>query len=143
MTVVILLPIFAAIAWGLHYLFIERSLEQVNAGTFWLLSATVQMILAVCILAFGPESFSVKPVMQHKFFWFFALTILTGVIAEACTLYAIAGNGAAYAAFGELAYPLFILLFGFLIYGQTGLSVMQIIGGGLILLGAVLLSSFK
>jgi len=143
MSLTFMLPIFAAVFWGLNYLFAERALEQVNAGTFWLLSGIVQVFIAILVMGFGPETFDVKPLLNSKFFWFFAATVLAGIIAEACTVYAVAGNGAAYAAFGELSYPLFIVLFGYLIYGQTSLSMMQMVGGTFILLGATLLTLSK
>ena len=143
MSIAFLLPIFAALFWGLNYLFAERALEHVNAGTFWLLSGVVQLFIASLMLLLGPETFDIKALGQPKFFWFFLATILAGVIAEACTIYAVAGNGAAYAAFGELSYPLFIVLFGYLIYGGTNLTMMQMVGGTFILLGATLLTLSK
>lgn len=138
-----LLPVMAAVFWGFNYLFAQRALEQVNAGTFWLLSGAVQLVIAILVIYFGTEDFNIKALAQPKFFWFFVATILAGIIAEACTIYAVASNGAAYAAFGELSYPLFIILFGYLIYGETNLTMMQMVGGTFILLGATLLTLSK
>lgn len=140
MSITLMLPIFAAILWGLNYLFAEKVLEQVNPATFWLTSGLVQLVIAVFVVAFGSESFDVRPLVQPKFFWLFVATILAGVAAEFCTVYAVAGNGAAYAAFGELSYPLFIVLFGYLIYGQTGLTLVQMLGGTAVVVGAMLLT---
>lgn len=143
MSLAFLLPILAAVFWGINYLFAEKVLSEINAGTFWLLSGIIQLIIAALVMLLGPETFDIKNLGQSKVLWLFIITMLAGVIAEAATIYAVSFNGAAYAAFGELSYPLFIVLFGYLIYGQTSLSMMQMVGGTFILLGATLLTLSK
>ena len=139
-----LLPIVAAVLWGLHYLLSERVMQDINPSTFWLLAGLVQVAIAAGTFVFGAEPLQLKALWTvPNLFWLVVITILAGVIAEAATVYGIAYNGAAYAAFGELAYPLFIVLFGFLIYGQARLSPLEMLGGVLIIGGAALMTLGK
>ena len=133
------LPIIAAIFWALHYVLFERLLENVSMATFTLISAVIGFSLAFAIASVEGDPISFSPFADNKIILLMVVLMITQVIATLATNYAIKFVSATYAAIGEVSYPLFIPVFGFVLFGWRQWNTDILIGGSLIMVGVYIL----
>ncbi|MCC7305532.1 MAG: EamA family transporter [Alphaproteobacteria bacterium] len=133
-------PFFAAALYGLSYVLIERITAQVNLTTYYLAS---NIIWLACALAHGyirkePFSFGTAENVPNVLL-LILIASAAGSIAWLFTTYALKNISASYAAFGEISYPIFTLLFAALLFGLRGFSWQHMVGGALIFAGSIIL----
>jgi drug/metabolite transporter (DMT)-like permease len=134
-------PVFAAMLYGLAYAMADRAFKVTNITTYMLISYMFGLIMFLGVWKFKNEQISFS-FLNNKYD---ALIVLASVSAPSLgwlfTMFAIQKTSASYAAFAEISYPLFTLLFLFLIFGIRHFDFSILVGGALVILGSAVLVS--
>lgn len=132
----IFFPIFAAILWGVSYALFEDLLNKVSVATITLVYGFLGVFMAFIVGYAEKQPIDFKPILS-SFNVFVTLTVfaLVSVSATLLTTYATKHISATYASIGEIAYPIFTVLFIYLIYGVNQLNLWTVIGGLLVMSG--------
>lgn len=131
----------SAILWGLNYALAERVLNQLSATTLLAFEMGLGALIFGTLAYFGDLSSDWKLLKQNSdlaWLTFFEVSIVT--IASACIVFSIQAKNATAAGLIELIYPLFIILFSWLLFGQNHMSPQVVAGGAAIVIGVALLS---
>jgi drug/metabolite transporter (DMT)-like permease len=140
MNAVVFFPFIAAALYGLSYVLIERITGLVNMTTFYVLGPLTFLMMAIAHGVLKGERFDWQYLKDNpSTLGLMIVANLAGSVAWLCTTYALKNISASYAAFGEISYPLFTLLFAWILMGQREFSLTTIAGGGLILIGSFIL----
>jgi len=134
-------PFIAAAIYGLGFVFMERAMQSVSAGTFMLVDALVGIALVSSLFLFRIESFSSEVLQNRQTMLYLLAGAAAPGIAWLITIYAVKNISAAYATAGEVSYPLFTVLFLFLIFGVRNFDWTVLVGAALIIAGALILLS--
>jgi len=129
----------AALVWGIHYPLIDFAMKRLSVYSVLLLSVIpVVLVMPVFTRQLGHdvEIFRALPVKEQ---WLIALVGLTSTLGAVLLYVSINSRNATLASLIEITYPLFVVLFAYLIFRQYHLSLHVITGGILILLGAGLI----
>ncbi len=134
-----LLPIFAAMFYGMGFALMDRALQATNVVTYMILGALISFPL-VGILAYTKRE---KVSFEFINSWQDIALVIAAVLAPALgwflTAYTIKNIGGAYAAFAEVSYPLFTILFLFAFFGIKNFDWHLLVGGCMIILGSFIL----
>ena len=137
--------LMASITWGLNYALDEKVFKShispltLLAGQAWV-SALVFSIL--CYVSNFKTDFAVLTKNKTTLYIVIA-SFLTAMVGNYFIAISIQAKSATLAAFVEESYPLFTLLFTFLLFKQNDLSIPVVIGGSLILAGIAVISFAK
>ncbi|MCK5284157.1 MAG: EamA family transporter [Alphaproteobacteria bacterium] len=132
-------PIIAAVCYGLCFAFTQKLLESVNVATYIFLGGVASVFIALGLSKFKHEPISLS-FMEDKYLLIVALiAVLVPSIGWLLTMYAIKNISASYAAFAEISYPLFTILFLFLFFGVRHFDWSILVGGGLVMFGSFIL----
>jgi len=131
--------IAAAMVWGIHYPLIDHALKKLSLFSVLLLTVVPLLLLA--------PFFSNDIIQDIKTFsqlyGFDKLAILsisiTSVLASVLLFMSINNKNATLASLIEITYPVFVVLFAFVIFRQVHINASVIIGGLLIMSGAALI----
>lgn len=137
------LAVLASALWGLTYCLDERLLEGQSFYRLYYLHTLGGLVVTAPLLwwrgeplwplsATGPVEGTPTPP------WLIVVTMLVATIAALSILKSIQLLGAQRAAVFEISYPLFVVLFGALLFGQA-VSPRVLIGGVLIFAGALVI----
>lgn len=137
----VFLPFLSAALYGLGYVLLDKLLKNIPILAFMVVSSCIMTVAigATAFLKLSPENFSF--VNDKKILLIFLATIVINIAAWITTLLALQNTSATYVAFAEISYPLFTILFLFLLFGEKQFSWQSLVGGALILAGSVLLVS--
>ena len=135
----VFLPIIAAAFFGLGYAFSEKALQTMNVATYMLVGSVFGLLIAVGLSYFRSEPFSLTFANDKITFLQGVVAVLAPALGWVFTVYAIQHISASYAAFAELSYPLFALLFLFLFFGVRHFDWWLLAGGALVMAGSFLL----
>lgn len=130
-----ILAIVAGLWYGLFFLAAERSRDKLSSFTaWWVSSATSTVALWVICLVFGMPLFGYSP----ETYWnFFAIAIVVQVVSLLCVNYALGHLPASIVSPTLLGQPVTTAIFAIPLLGQW-LSVAQIIGGLLVMVGILI-----
>ena len=129
---------FAAVLWGVHYPLLGRAMTVISPITaYWI--PTVIMVL-------GLPFFYKRLIIDFQDVWNATLDVKLSVIAitftgfaASYTLYkAIQLHNAVHASLIEIAYPIFVALFAYLIFKENHLTWEVMVGGAFIMIGTIL-----
>jgi len=132
-------PLFAAMFYGLAFAFTEKALKLVNISTYLMLSGATGLAVAAAFVLFKGQSVSFEFTNNSKSLAIVATAILAPSLGWLFTAFAIKSTSASYAAFAEISYPLFTVLFLFLFFGMRTLDWTLLVGGLLIMSGSFLM----
>ncbi len=139
MSIYVFFPVFAAIFYGLAFAFTEKALKLTNITTYMLLNIIMSALIMLTFIKFKGEPLSFD-FLKHKSS---LAIVLTAVIAPSLgwifTMFAIKTTSASYAAFAEISYPLFTVIFLFAFFGLRTIDWTTIAGGLLIMTGSFLM----
>ncbi|MBX2833492.1 MAG: DMT family transporter [Micavibrio sp.] len=136
------LALGTSIAWGAGYALSEKFLHLGVSTPFFLGCLTIISAPLYFILASGNGQISKSLEILGKdkaSLLSFGFCILAYVIGNLCITYAIQLKNATYANLIEITYPLFTVLFSYIIYKNFHLNWTTAIGGLLILSGTLLI----
>ena len=131
-------PFLSAALYGLGYVLLERLLSKVPLMIYSFCSS----VFFVCIFGIATymrKEMSFSFLSDPKVAGLFFLTIIINSAAWITTLLALKHTGAAYVAFAEISYPLFTLLFLYLLFGIHQWNWQSAVGSVLIFTGSMVL----
>ena len=132
-------PIIAAMFYGLAFAATEKALSYTSITTIMILGSAfgICVVSGLMFIKNEPPSFSFLNDKTGT------ALVATAVIAPAfgwlLTNYAIKNINSSYAAFAEVSYPLFTILFLFLLFGIRHFDWHVIVGGIMVIAGSVVL----
>ncbi len=137
------LAVLASALWGLTYCLDERLLEGQSFYRLYYLHTLGGLAVTAPLLWWRGESLLplATPLPGDSAgspSWLIIVTMLVATIAALSILKSIQLLGAQRAAVFEISYPLFVVLFGALLFGQT-ISPRVLLGGLLIFAGAFII----
>jgi len=134
----------ASLARGLQYVLLEKLLMRIPSVLFFAISSTVSLLLRWAILAIQKTPLPFKSYFQdtQTLRLIVAVTVLF-LIGNVMIVFAIKGKNVTVASLIEISYPLFVVLFGYLLYRNTQLNTGTIIGGVCIFVGIALVYLFN
>lgn len=138
----LLLALGAAMLWGIAYTLDERVMEHMAVTQFMFLSGVFcTVLLGGWLLATGQMASLPQRVMDTPplILWSSLSITLTASVA---ILASIKLANASIAALLEISYPIFTILFAWLIFGKVQVNLPVICGGGLILAGSFIVARF-
>ncbi|MGH1398050.1 MAG: EamA family transporter [Alphaproteobacteria bacterium] len=139
MSIYLFFPIFAAMFYGLAFAFTEKALKLTNVSTYLAISIVSGALIMLAFIKLKGEPLNFDFVKNKSTL----AIVLTSVIAPSLgwifTTFAIKTTSASYAAFAEISYPLFTVLFLFTFFGLRAIDWTTIAGGLLIMTGSFLM----
>lgn len=133
--------IIAAILWGLNYAIAEKLLHSISPFTLLALEMTVGAIIFFIISYFVDFKTDLHAIMsQPKLMILAIVEILVVLIANLLIVYSIQLKNGTIAGIIELIYPLFTILFTWLLFQTNHVNFQVMIGGGLIAIGVIIIS---
>jgi len=141
-TIAIFLPFLGACLYGLSYALIEKIFGTVTITTYIFVSGLVSCVGMALIHMFSPIKIDFSPILERGIAFPFFLSILAVGAAWFITTFAIKNVSANYAAIAEICYPLFTVLFGYLLFGRK-LGWSMALGAALIFAGVLLIVTDK
>ena len=137
----ILFALAASVTWGLLYAIQQHILGKVSPLTL-LTVETVLTALFVLPVVFLKHS-EIRTVFLTDSKTLLAICLVVGLtlLANYFILTAINQLNASLASLFEILYPFFVVIFSFLLFGQT-ISLPSLLGGGLMMVGAYIVIRF-
>ena len=133
----IILSLTAAALWGLDYALTEKALTRVSIPTLMILHlvATIIVVIVYSIIKGGILNDFNTIINDRKLMLIILTAIVSSAIAGILIYASIVAKNAALAGLVEISYPIFIIIFSYLIFGQSHLTKSVIIGGIMIFAG--------
>lgn len=133
-----LLPLSAALLWGIYYAVSEEGLKQISVPTLMLIGGAFSVIAALLLNNFGPEKISFEFVKSNKGLMLVATLLTVATLADLSSIYAVKNVSATFAAIGESIYPIFVPVFAYLIWQNFSITPMQIAGALIVAAGVAM-----
>lgn len=132
-------PIAAAMFYGMAFALMERALQATNVVTYMVMSALVTLPLITILALIKKEAVSFDFLSSKASLAIVIAAVIAPAFGWFLTAYAIKNTNAAYAAFAEVSYPLFTILFLFLFFGIKHFDWHLFTGGLLVIAGSFIL----
>lgn len=126
----------AAVVWGIHYPLIEFALRRVSLLTVLLLTALPVLLLVPFfgqVLLADARTLAQLGAGER---WTVLSVALSSLLATVLLFLSIDGKNATMAGLIEISYPIFIVLFTWLLFREMHLTWTSALGGLLIMVGA-------
>lgn len=134
----------AAILWGLGYTINQITLKKFTAiELLFFESIVVGIVLGIYILLSSQMNGLIIKLSNYKNLMLICLSTLIYTVASIFIFKSIKSSNASVAAIIESCYPLFTVLFGFLIFGKLSVSPVSLIGFVAILSGIILIKIYS
>jgi drug/metabolite transporter (DMT)-like permease len=133
--------LIASILWGLNYTLNAKLLHFFSPLSLMAVQMGLGSILFFCMSNFSKLNHEAKILIHHKqLIWIVLSTVLIMMLANFCIYKSISSKNAVLAAIIETCYPVFTLLFSWLIYRENFFNSHTILGGLFILIGIIVIS---
>ena len=133
----LLLSLGAAIFWGLNYALIERVVRRISPFTLVLaelvISLPIVLYVAIASGRLAPDITRIQTDTRTRNL--LLASVFTFLVASICIALAISAKNATSAGLVEVSYPLFVVLFGLLIFHEHHVTPSIIVGAALIFVG--------
>jgi len=147
-TMWIILSLAAAMIWGLDYLFAEKVLQKISIPTFLALELSAAALTFLIYALFQGTSALFQDTRNdfsllgrdRNTLLFLGISTTAFVLGNLLIVSSIKSSNATWAGLIEITYPLFIILFGWLLFREHHLTPGVIAGGGLIFAGVIVIS---
>lgn len=139
-SLLLLVPLFTAAIWGLSYALAGKAVEEHSFIAFYLYEGAASILIGGIAWLFVRDPGDIlSPLrMDGNSIYFFG-ALLASAIAGFLTLLVLKHVSPTYAAIGEVAYPLFVPVFAYLLFREKQWDTTTIIGGALIFAGLFIL----
>ncbi len=129
----------AAITWGIYYPLVDMALKKISLYSVILLSMIpVLLVMPFFMKTVSDDLETVRTLPVHEQ-WVFASLGLIGLFGEVMVYLAITGKNATLASLIEMTYPVFVVIFAYVLYRQIHVTASVFIGGLMIFIGAGLI----
>lgn len=132
-------PIVAAILYGLGFSLMDRALQVTNVITFMLVDLLIAIPLILALIKISGEPLSWEFLNNKTDIAILVAAVAIPTIGWFLTAYTVKNISAGYAAFAEVSYPLFTIIFLFLIFGIRNFDWHLLLGGMLVVTGSFIL----
>jgi drug/metabolite transporter (DMT)-like permease len=132
----IIYSVGASIFWGLTYILCERLYGKISLFTVLAIGSWVGALF-YSGLAISTGSIKADLPILPSISWLLLLEIAASILATLCIAYSVSAKNAVLAGLIEISYPLFIALFGYLLFRQSNLNPTIGFGAALIFAGIV------
>ncbi|OOG23727.1 hypothetical protein B1C78_10620 [Thioalkalivibrio denitrificans] len=129
----------AALLWGIHYPLLEHALKRVSLVTVLVLTVLPVLVVAVVFRDTLWRDASVLMAMDWPDRGRILMLSATSLGATVMLFLAIGSRNATLASLIEITYPLFIVLFTWLLFRQVHVTPSAALGGALVMAGAALI----
>jgi drug/metabolite transporter (DMT)-like permease len=129
----------AAIIWGIHYPLLDFALKRISVYGVLLLSVIpvfIFMPLFLRELASDLDTFKLLPAKEQ---WSILVIAVTSTIGAVLLFISIDSKNATLTSLIEISYPIFVVLFAYLFFKQVHINLSVMLGGLLILTGAMVI----
>jgi drug/metabolite transporter (DMT)-like permease len=135
----VILAFIGAVLWGIHYPLLEKGLDIVSPLTVMFITSLFMLIVVLVIhrdLLVDLQKISNSGIKNQLFF---LGIIVTQFIAIYCVTKAISLGNATYVSLIEISYPVFVIIFGYLLFKVNHFNLPIIIGSIMIFVGSGLI----
>ncbi len=137
------LALMAAVLWGLGYTINQITLKHFSAiELIFFESLVVVIIFAVYLLWNGTFGTFITKISNPRHLSLIIISSLIYVIASILIFKSISSSNAALAAIIESCYPIFTVLFAFILFGEVQLNLLSAFGFMLILTGIIIVKIY-
>jgi len=129
----------AAVAWGIHYPLIDFAMKRISIYGVLLLGVLPILFLMPLFLrelASDVDAFKLLPAKEQ---WSVLAISVTSTAGAILLYFSIDNKNATLASLIEITYPVFVIFFAYLLFKQMHLNLSVIVGGLLIMAGAVII----
>ena len=136
----VVLGLTAGAGWGMSYLLYEKILLKFPVSLVMFITGSVTLAFFGALSWWRGHLGEIKTITAEPTIWLgFLGVVVLNIIANVSILTAVGMSNASRAAFLEISYPLFSLLFAYLIFREMQLTPLGMVGGGLILAGTIVM----
>lgn len=133
---ILLLPILTAIIWGLSYALAGKAVETHSFIAFYIYEGTASIVIGLIAWMLVKEPGDMlSPFRLDAGGVYFFGSLAASAVAGFLTLYVLKHVSPTYAAVGEIAYPLFVPVFAWLLFNEKQWDWPIVAGGTLIFAG--------
>ncbi len=140
----ILFALGASLFWGLTYVFNEQVYKKISVFTSLAIASIIIFLVTIVISYFSgnlkPDLISITS--SKQLLWYVIGGIAGLLIAEICIGFSITAKNASLAGLIEISYPIFIILFSYLLF-KSKITVPTIIGGIAVFFGIFIIYYFN
>lgn len=132
--------LIASLSWGLYYPLVEKLLGRFSV-VFVLILSQLLPALAASLLFHRQVAQDITQLDQidSNDWVMISVVPIISLVANGLSYLAIRQKNASFVAFIEIAYPLFILIFTYVLFKEFQLTTISIVGALLILVGVIVL----
>ena len=134
-----LAAIGAAIVWGIHYPLIDFAMKRLSIYSVLLISVLPVLFLVPMFLRDLARDVDVFKLLPTNEQWLVAAIGLTSTLGAVLLYLSVNSKNATLASLIEITYPVFVVLFAYLLFRQVHVNTSVILGGLMILVGAGLI----
>lgn len=136
------LALGASIVWGLSYALNGQLFKHISVYTFLFFFSIVSALVTGIISFFSGRLKTDTGIIlgTPQILFLTVAAIATFIVAELCINLSINAKNATLAGIIEVIYPLFIALFSYILFKETHLSLMILVGGVLIMAGVFIVA---
>ena len=126
----------AAITWGIYYPLVDMALKRISLYSLILLSMIpVLLVMPLFMKTISKDIETVRSLPTAEM-WLILSLGLIGLFGEVMVYLAITGKNATLASLIEMTYPVFVVVFAYILFRQMHVTLSVFIGGLMILVGA-------
>lgn len=129
----------AAVAWGIHYPLLDFAMKRISVYGVLLLSVIPILFLMPLFLrelASDVDAFKLLPGKEQ---WMILAVAITSTAGAALIYLSINSKNATLPSLIEITYPVFVVIFAYLLFRQIHVNLSVMIGGLFILTGAIII----
>lgn len=133
----------AAILWGLVYNFDQKILTKTSPLAILFVGSLITAVVTLPFAIANRESIKMELFSSNRqFLYFFIITQVIVILAEFFIFSSIQTVGASIASFFEIAYPLFVAIFAFIIFDGK-LNIYFWIGALFMFIGSIIITKLS
>jgi drug/metabolite transporter (DMT)-like permease len=129
----------AAMAWGVHYPLVDHALKRLSWVSVFVLTLLPLLVVAPLFHKQLAADFAVLRALDWSARAPILAIMLTSAAGAVLLFLSIAGKNATLAALIEISYPVFVVLFAWLLFGEYHLTPRVMLGAGLVFAGVLLI----
>lgn len=133
--------IAAAVTWGLVYAIDQKILTKVSPLSLLFIDALLAIVILFPVLIWDMGSVKILLASGRDNLWLIFLSLVLAILANFFIFSAIKNLDASTASIIEITYPIFVILFSFLLFKQT-INLYFALGALLIFAGTVIVIKF-
>lgn len=126
----------AAVVWGVHYPLVDFALKRLSMFSVLLLSILPIVLVAPLFHQSLANDLAIVKKLPATDQWVIGMIGFTSSIGAVLLYLSIVGKNATLAALIEITYPVFVLVFSYLLFRQVHFNLNVLIGGAMVIIGA-------